>query len=251
MYYGKKIVVCLPAYNASRTLAQTYREIPCPIVDDVVLVDDASTDETVMLAASLGIKHIIRHDRNKGYGANQKTGYRKALELGADIIVMLHPDYQYTPKLIPAMVSLIATGVFPVVLGPRILGKGAVQNGMPVYKYAANRLLTFVQNLLCGQKLSEYHTGYRAYATEVLQRVNFETNSNDFVFDNQLLAQILYTGFAVGEIACPARYAPESSSINFRRSVVYGLGVLQTALLYRLAKWKLLNSKLFQNPIPR
>lgn len=249
MINGKKIIVCLPAYNASATLAATYNEIPLDIVDGVVLVDDASSDETITVAKSLGIQHILKHDVNKGYGANQKTCYKQALQLGADIIIMLHPDYQYNPKLIPSMAYLLAAAVFPVVLGSRILGKGALKKGMPLYKYLFNRLLTFIQNLLLAQKLSEYHTGYRAYTKEVLSGINFYNNSDDFVFDNQLLAQILYKGYTVGEISCPAKYFPGCSSINFRRSVTYGLGVLITSVLYRLSKWRVVKSKLFQNPM--
>jgi glycosyltransferase involved in cell wall biosynthesis len=226
MYQQHRVVVVLPAYNAARTLETTYREIPADLVDEVVLVDDASPDDTVAEARRLGIRHVIRHERNRGYGGNQKTCYRTALDLGADIVVMLHPDYQYTPKLLPAMVSLIAEGVYPVVLGSRILGKGALRGGMPLYKYVANRALTLAQNLLVGEKLSEYHTGYRAFSREVLERLPLERNSDDFVFDNQMLSQIIYAGYPIAEITCPTRYFEEASSINFRRSVTYGLGVL-------------------------
>ena len=239
MLQGKKIVVVMPAYNAAKTLRDTYNEIPGDIVDDVVLVDDASQDNTVDVARELGIEHIIRHEENKGYGGNQKSCYRKALELGADIVVMVHPDYQYTPRLIPSMAHLIASGLFPVVLGSRILGKGALRGGMPRYKYIANRLLTLFQNVVIGEKLSEYHTGYRAFSREVLLRINYEANSDDFVFDNQMLSQIVYAGFHIGEVTCPTKYFAEGSSINFRRSVVYGLGVIVTSFKHWLQKKKL------------
>ena len=206
MYNNKKIVVVLPAYNASQTLVQTYKEIPLDIVDEVVLVDDASTDNTVEVAKKIGIRHIIRHEKNKGYGGNQKSCYNKALDLGADITIMLHPDYQYTPKLIPAMASIIAGNIYPVVLGSRILGKGALKGGMPLYKYIANRILTYIQNLLLNAKLSEYHTGYRAYSKEVLTNINYNNNSDDFVFDNQVLSQIIYAGYEIAEVSCPAKY---------------------------------------------
>ena len=247
MINGKKIIVCLPAYNAAKTLERTYREIPFDVVDDTILVDDASTDETVKLAGQLGIKHILQHERNKGYGANQKTCYAKALSLGADIIIMLHPDYQYNPKLIPSIAQLLAQDIYPVVLGSRILGKGAMQNGMPMYKYVFNRFLTFIQNLFLGQKLSEYHTGYRAYTREVLESINLAANSDDFVFDNEVLAQVIYKKFQVGEVSCPARYFPEASSINFTRSVKYGLGVLGVCVKYRLNKMGLLRSRIFHS----
>jgi glycosyltransferase involved in cell wall biosynthesis len=245
MYNGKKIVVVLPAYNAALTLEKTYREIPFNIVDDVILVDDNSMDNTTEVAEKLGIKHIIHHEKNKGYGGNQKTCYKKALELGGDIIVMLHPDYQYTPQLMPAMVSIIGSGLYPVVFGSRILGKSAMKGGMPVYKYFANRFLTFVQNILMNQKLTEYHTGYRAYSGEVLRKINFELNSNDFIFDNEMIALIFYNGFEIAEVTCPTKYFEEASSINFRRSLKYGFGVLRVSLLYFLTKtgiykWKLL-----------
>lgn len=246
MINGKKIIVCLPAYNAEKTLERTYKEIPFDIVDEVILVDDASVDGTISLANSLGIKYIIKHNKNKGYGANQKTCYTKALELNANIIIMLHPDYQYNPALIPSMAYLIANNVYPVVLGSRILGKGAVRNGMPVYKYFFNRLLTFIQNLLMHQKLSEYHTGFRAYNSIVLNAINFGNNSDDFIFDNQLLAQVLYKGFEIGEISCPAKYFPEASSINFYRSIVYGSGVLLVSLEYFVNKINLLKSNMFR-----
>lgn len=236
MISGKKVVVVMPAYNASRTLADTYLEIPRDIVDEVVLVDDASMDNTAEVALQLGIDHVIRHEHNLGYGGNQKTCYRKALGLGADIVIMVHPDYQYTPKLIPSMAHLIANGLYHVVLGSRILGKGALKGGMPRYKYVANRFLTFVQNLLLGQKLSEYHTGYRAFSREVLNDIHFDRNSDDFVFDNQMLSQILMAGYEIAEVTCPTKYFEEGSSINFRRSVVYGLGVLQTSWRHFLHK---------------
>jgi glycosyltransferase involved in cell wall biosynthesis len=237
MYLGKKIVVVLPAYNAAQTIKKTFDEIPKDVVDDIVLVDDASKDNTVDVAKELGIHHIIRHEQNKGYGGNQKTCYRKALELGGDIVIMLHPDYQYTPKLLMAMISVIGNDVYPVVLGSRILGGGALRGGMPLYKYVFNRMLTFSQNILIGQKLSEYHTGYRAFSRQVLESVHFERNSDDFVFDNQMLAQIFYKGFAIAEITCPTKYFDEASSINFSRSLKYGLGCLKVSLEYRLCKW--------------
>jgi len=249
MINGKTIIVCLPAYNASGTLANTFHDIPMDVVDEVILVDDASTDATLRVAEDLGIQQVLRHASNRGYGANQKTCYKQALALNADIIIMLHPDYQYNPKLIPSIAYMLASGIFPVVLGSRILGKGALKNGMPLYKYVCNRALTFVQNILLNQKLSEYHTGYRAYTKEVLFSINFMSNSDDFIFDNQLLSQILYAGFEVGEISCPAKYFPGCSSINFKRSVQYGWGVLVTSVLYRLNKWGLVASKLFQNPM--
>ncbi len=232
----KKIVVVLPAFNAEKTLEQTYKEIPLDIVDEVILVDDKSDDRTVQKAKDLGLKHIVLHDENQGYGANQKTCYNEALKLGADIIVMLHPDYQYTPKLIPSMVSLIANDIYPVVLGSRILGKGAIKGGMPVYKYVFNRILTFIQNVLMGAKLSEYHTGFRAYSREVLESINYSENSNDFVFDNQVLAQIHYAGFEIAEITCPTKYADDSSSINLRNSMQYGYGVLKTSFQFFFQK---------------
>ena len=246
MLNNKKIIVVLPAYNASLTLDKTYREIPFDIVDDVILVDDASTDRTVDLARQLGIQHIISHDKNKGYGRNQKTCYNKALELEADIVIMLHPDYQYNPRLIYAMSSIIAQDIYPVVLGSRILGKGSLKGGMPLYKYISNRLLTFIQNILMGQKLSEYHTGYRAYSSEVLRNVEFMHNSDDFIFDNEILAQIFMKGYAIAEVTCPTTYFKESSSINFRRSIVYGLGVLRVSIQYRLHKWGWIREKIFK-----
>lgn len=232
----KKIVVVLPAFNAEKTLEQTYKEIPFSVVDEVILVDDKSNDLTVQKAKNLGISNIVLHEQNRGYGANQKTCYDEALKLGADIIVMLHPDYQYTPKLIPSMVSLIANGVYSVVLGSRILGKGALKGGMPLYKYVFNRMLTFIQNILMGAKLSEYHTGFRAYSREVLEKINYKANSDDFVFDNQVIAQIHYEGFEIAEITCPTKYADDSSSINFVKSVIYGLGVLRTSFQFFFQK---------------
>jgi glycosyltransferase involved in cell wall biosynthesis len=229
VFHGKKIVVVMPAYNAARTIEKTYREIPLDLVDDVVVTDDASHDDTVAEARRLGLRTLV-HETNRGYGANQKTCYTAALELGADVVVMLHPDYQYTPALLPAMISMLTDGPFDVVLGSRILGGSARKGGMPLYKYVANRFLTATQNILCEAKLSEYHTGYRAFTREVLERLPLLENSDDFVFDNQMLAQILYHGFAIGEVSCPAAYFEEASSINFRRSVRYGLGVLATSL---------------------
>ena len=245
MLKNKKICVVLPAYNAETTLRQTYEEIPFDIVDEVILVDDCSQDATVEVGQALGIHHIIRHDVNKGYGGNQKSCYTKALELGADVVIMLHPDYQYTPKLIESMSYVIVNELYPVVLGSRILGKGALRGGMPLYKYVFNRCLTFIQNVLMNEKLSEYHTGYRAFSSEVLKRIHFMDNSDDFVFDNQMLAQIFYAGFEIAEITCPTKYFPEASSINFRRSSKYGWGVLWTALQYRLQKWHLAHFDIF------
>ncbi len=239
----KKIAVVLPAYNAAKTLEKTYKEIPTDIVDEVILVDDRSSDNTVALAQSIGIKHIVVHDKNKGYGGNQKSCYNKALELNCDIVIMVHPDYQYTPKLIEPMAYVIANGVYPVVMGSRILGKGALKGGMPWYKYVANRILTLAQNILLNQKLSEYHTGYRAFSREVLEAIDFDSNSDDFVFDNQMLSQIFYKGFEIAEITCPTKYFEEASSINLKRSSIYGLGVLKVSLEYRLAKWGLFKPK--------
>lgn len=246
MIYNKKIIVVLPAYNASNTLLATYNEIPFDIVDDVILVDDNSSDNTIDVAKLLGIKYIIKHENNLGYGGNQKSCYNKALELGADIIIMLHPDYQYTPKLIHSMSYLIANELYPVVIGSRILGKGALKGGMPIYKYVANRFLTLFQNVLMNQKLSEYHTGYRAYSRIVLEQINFNNNSNDFIFDNQFLAQIFYNGFEIAEITCPTKYFEDASSINFSRSVKYGLGVIKTSFQYFYSKNKFYKSKLFK-----
>jgi glycosyltransferase involved in cell wall biosynthesis len=242
MINGKRIVVVMPAYNAEKTLEQTYREIPLDIVDEVILVDDHSRDNTSELANSLGIHHVIRHDRNRGYGGNQKTCYAKALEIGADIVIMVHPDYQYTPTLIPSIAWMIANDVYPVVLASRILGNGALKGGMPIYKYIANRGLTFIQNVLVSQKLSEYHTGYRAFSREVLERIDLEANSDDFVFDNQMLSQIIMANFPIGEVTCPTKYFDDASSINFRRSSIYGIGVLTTSLQHRLHKWGILRN---------
>ncbi len=235
MFHGKKIVVVMPAYNAARTIERTYAEIPLDLVDEVVLTDDASRDETVEIAKRLGLRTLV-HERNRGYGGNQKTCYGEALRLGADVVVMLHPDYQYSPKLIAAMVGLITDGPFDVVLGSRVLGGRARRGGMPLYKYVSNRALTAAQNLLCSAKLSEYHTGYRAFSRQVLEVLPLLENSEDFVFDNQMLAQILYANFEIGEISCPAAYFDEASSINFRRSVTYGLGVLGVSLQYFLQR---------------
>ena len=245
MINNKKLIVVLPAYNAAKTLEQTYNEIPFDIVDDVVLVDDNSTDETVKLAKQLGIKHIIEHIENKGYGGNQKSCYDKALESGGDIIIMLHPDYQYTPKLIHPMAYIIANNLYHVVLGSRILGNGALKGGMPLYKYISNRLLTFFQNVFVGQKLSEYHTGYRAFSREVLERINYKVNSDDFIFDNEMLSQIIYHNFEIAEITCPTKYFEEASSINLKRSIVYGTGVLRVSVKHRLCKWRLMKDKMY------
>ncbi|TKG94909.1 glycosyltransferase family 2 protein [Puteibacter caeruleilacunae] len=241
----KKIIVVLPAYNAEKTLEKTYKEIPFDIVDDVILVDDHSSDETVRCGQELGIKHIIQHEKNKGYGGNQKSCYDKALELGGDIVIMLHPDYQYTPKLIHSMCYLIANDIYPVVLGSRILGKGAMKGGMPWYKYIANRFLTFSQNILMSQKLSEYHTGYRAFSGEVLRAINYQVNSDDFVFDNQMLAQICFEGYEIAEITCPTKYFEEASSINLARSTKYGIGVMGVSMQYFLQKLHLGKFKIF------
>lgn len=237
MYNNKKVVVVMPAYKAALTLETTYNEIPFDLVDEVVLVDDHSPDNTVEVAKSLGIKHVIRHDKNKGYGGNQKSCYAKALELGGDIVIMLHPDYQYTPKLLRAMISIMGEELYPVVFGSRILGKGALKGGMPMYKYIANRFLTLFQNIMLSQKLSEYHTGYRGFTREVLEKVPFNKCDDDFVFDNEMIAQIFWKGFEIAEVTCPTKYFDEASSINFMRSSKYGLGVLRVSILYRLAKW--------------
>jgi len=246
MLNGKKIGIVLPAYNAASTLEKTYLEIPFDIIDEVILVDDASKDNTSEIARKLGIKHIIRHEQNKGYGGNQKSCYAKALELDMDIIIMLHPDYQYTPKLIHSISGIIAYDVYPVVLASRILGNGALKGGMPLYKYVANRFLTLSQNILMGQKLSEYHSGYRAFSKEVFSKIKIEKNSDDFVFDNQMLGQIFFAGYEIGEVTCPTKYFDEASSINFKRSVQYGLGVLGVSIKYRLAKWKIYTSSIFK-----
>lgn len=246
MVNGKKVVVVMPAYNAALTLEKTYNEIDFTVVDEVILVDDCSSDETSEVAKKIGINHVIRHEKNKGYGGNQKTCYNKALEIGADIVIMVHPDYQYTPLLIPSIAHIIANGLFPAVLASRILGKGALKGGMPMYKYIANRFLTLSQNILMNQKLSEYHSGYRAFSKEVLEGINYNINSDDFVFDNQMLAQIFYAGFEIGEVTCPTKYFEEASSINFKRSSIYGLGVLWTSWIYFLNKLGLAKSTIFQ-----
>ena len=251
MIVGKKIVVVLPAYNAAKTLEKTYREIDFNVVDDVILVDDNSKDDTILVAQNLGINHILKHDRNWGYGGNQKTCYDHALKIGADIVIMLHPDYQYNPRLIPSMAYLIAHGVFHAVLGSRILGDRAMINGMPVYKYIFNRMLTWSQNFIIWQKLSEYHTGYRAFSKELLEQLNLGANSDDFIFDNQMLTQIFYLGYEIGEISCPAKYFEEASSINFSRSMKYGLGVLGNSIKFRLNKWGMLRSEMYNKPVQK
>lgn len=245
MYREKKVVAVLPAYNAAQTLEITFNEIPRDLVDEVILCDDCSIDNTVQVATDLGVDHIIYHETNKGYGGNQKSLYNKALELGADIVIMLHPDYQYTPRLIPSMVNIIGEDLYPVVLGSRILGKGALKGGMPIYKYIANRFLTASQNLLLDYKLSEYHTGYRAFSADVLRAIKFNNNDDDFVFDNEMLSQIIYNGFDIGEVTCPTKYFEEASSINLKRSIQYGLGVLRVSLIHRLCKWGIAKSKLY------
>lgn len=245
MINGKKIVVVMPAYNAEKTLEQTYKEIPFDIVDEVILTDDHSSDHTIEKAKELGIKEINVHEKNKGYGGNQKTCYNRALELGADIVIMLHPDYQYTPQLIHSIAYIIANDLYPAVLASRILGNGALKGGMPMIKYVSNRFLTFTENLLLGQKLSEYHSGYRAFSADVLRNINYNINSDDFIFDNEMLAQIFYAGYEIGEITCPTKYFKEASSINLKRSFIYGLGVLKVSLVYRLCKWHLAKSKLY------
>lgn len=245
MIDNKKIIVVMPAYNAEKTLEQTFKEIPFSIVDEVILVDDHSKDKTFEVAKKLGINEVIRHDINKGYGGNQKTCYKAALDRGADVVVMLHPDYQYTPLLLEAMIYPIARGLFPVMLGSRILGKGALRGGMPMYKYISNRFLTFFQNVMMGQKLAEYHTGYRAFSKEILEKLPLEKNSDDFVFDNEMLGQIAYAGYEIGEVTCPTKYFDDASSINFKRSVKYGLGVLRVSVSFRLQKWGLAKFKIF------
>lgn len=246
MLTGKRIVVVMPAYNAEKTLRRTYAELPHEYVDEVILVDDASDDSTTVLARELGIRTII-HSENLGYGANQKTCYREALRIGADIVVMVHPDYQYSPRLVTAMASMIVSGHYDLVLGSRILGGGAVRGGMPRYKYFANRVLTFIENMFLGAKLSEYHTGYRAFSREVLEKLPLGENSDGFVFDNEILAQSVYFGFRVGEISCPAKYFADASSINFRRSIKYGFGVLWTTLRFVLQKAGLKRFSLFSS----
>jgi glycosyltransferase involved in cell wall biosynthesis len=250
MVRSKKVVVVLPAYNAGKTLGRTYAEIPLDVVDDIILTDDASSDDTIQVAGELGLA-VILHEKNQGYGSNQKTCYRAALDREADIVIMLHPDYQYTPKLIPAMAHLIESGLFDVVLGSRILEGMATRRGMPVYKYVSNRILTAIQNLVMASKVSEYHTGYRAFSREVLEALPWQENSDDFVFDNQMLSQAIFAGFRVGEISCPARYFPEASSINFRRSVTYGFGCLLTAFQFRLQKWRMAQFSIFTPIHPR
>jgi glycosyltransferase involved in cell wall biosynthesis len=239
MIGGKRVCVVMPAYKAAKTLQRTVDEIDRAVVDDIILVDDASPDDTVRVARELGLHHVV-HPENRGYGGNQKTCYAEALARGADVVVMLHPDYQYSPKLVPAMAAMVASGHFDCVLGSRILGVGALRGGMPLWKYAANRALTFTENLLLGYKLAEYHTGYRAFSRKLLETLPLEENSDDFVFDNQFLAQALWFGFDIGELSCPARYFEEASSINFRRSVKYGFGVLGTAIEFRLARMRLI-----------
>jgi len=244
MLGGQKVIVILPAYNAARTLERTVAEIPRDIVDEIILTDDASRDDTAELSRSLGLVTLV-HEKNRGYGGNQKTCYAEALSRGADIVVMLHPDYQYSPRLVAAMAAMIASGHYDAVLGSRILGRGALAGGMPLYKYIANRLLTLAENILLGLKLSEYHTGYRAWSAPALRALKLDRCSDDFVFDNQMLALTAWQGLSIGEISCPTRYFAEASSINFQRSVVYGLGVLRTALAYRLARWGWLPDPLF------
>jgi glycosyltransferase involved in cell wall biosynthesis len=244
MIHGKKVVVVMPAYNAEKTLRRTYEEIPLEYVDDIILVDDHSSDSTVAVARTLDIKTFV-HRENRGYGANQKTCYTGALKLGADVIVMIHPDYQYTPKLIVAMASLIALGQYDVVLGSRVLSEGALKGGMPLYKYISNRVLTFIQNILLDKKLSEYHTGYRAFSRDVLETLPLNENSDDFVFDNQMLAQVCFFNYSIGEISCPTKYFEDASSVNFKRSVIYGLGVLKTSFAYRLQKSGLIRYRIF------
>jgi glycosyltransferase involved in cell wall biosynthesis len=245
MIYDKKIVVVLPAYNAEKTISKVLNEIPFDIVDEVILVDDFSTDDTIKIAEEFGLKIIIRHEKNKGYGANQKTCYNMAIQLDADIIIMLHPDYQYTPKLIHSMSYLLANDVYDVVLGSRILGKGALKGKMPLYKYFFNRVLTLFQNILIGQKLSEYHSGYRAYSANVLKKINYMANSDDFVFDNQVLSQIFMANYEIAEISCPTKYFPEASSINFTRSIKYGLGCVKISFIHFLHKSQILKNRIY------
>ena len=245
MILNKKIVVVLPAYNAEKTLLKVLNEIPRDVIDDIILVDDFSTDDTIKIAEEYGLTSIIKHEKNLGYGANQKSCYDKALELGADIVILLHPDYQYTPKLIHSMSYLIAFDVYDVVLGSRILGKGALKGGMPLYKYVANRILTLLQNIIINQKLSEYHSGYRAYSSRVLRKINYHANSNDFVFDNQVLTQIFMAGFEIAEITCPTKYHPEASSINFGSSLKYGAECLVTSVKFLLHKIGLVKNSIY------
>ncbi len=250
MFAGKKVVVVMPAYNAEKTLERTVAEIDRQIVDDIVLVDDCSRDMTVKLAEKLGL-HVLVHDKNRGYGGNQKTCYRKAIQLGADVVVMVHPDYQYTPKLIPALVAMQTSGLFDIVLASRILSGGALAGGMPWYKYVANRGLTFLQNLMTGMKLSEFHTGYRCFSRKVLETLDLEANSDDFVFDNQMLVQAHRAGFQIGEVTCPTKYFADASSINFRRSAIYAIGCMRCSLLYLLDRWDLYTARIFQAPSPQ
>ena len=247
MIDGKKVVVVFPAYNAAKTLEKTYKELPFDIVDETILVDDASKDNTADLAERIGINHVIVHDNNRGYGGNQKSCYNKAIEVGADIVIMVHPDYQYTPLLVKSMCSIIANEVFPIVYASRILGKGALKGGMPWYKYVANRILTLTQNILINQKLSEYHTGYRAFDTRVFEAIDIEKNSDDFIFDNQITAQLFFAGFEIGEVTCPTKYFDDASSINLKRSSIYGLGVLWVSVQYRLQKWGLGKFRIFES----
>lgn len=246
MYKNQKVIVVLPAYNAALTLEKTYNEIPFNYVDEVILCDDASSDDTIAVAKKIGIQHIIAHDKNKGYGGNQKSLYNKALSLDGDIVIMLHPDYQYTPKLITAIVSIIGEDLYQVVLGSRILGNGALKGGMPLYKYIANRFLTFSQNILINHKLSEYHTGYRAFNRKVLETINYNDNSDDFIFDNQMLSQIVYANFGIAEITCPTKYFEEASSINFQRSMKYGIGVLGVSVKHFFQKLGVINLKMYE-----
>jgi glycosyltransferase involved in cell wall biosynthesis len=246
MVNNKKIVVVMPAYNAQKTLEKTFRELPFDIVDEVILVDDCSSDETSNKAIELGFKYVIRHEKNMGYGANQKTCYKKALELNADVIIMLHPDYQYEPKLVTAMASLVAEEIFDCVLGSRILGTGAIKGGMPLYKYIANRFLTAYQNFLIPYKLSEYHTGYRAFSKSILENLPLDQNSDDFIFDNQMLIQIIGRNYTIGEITCPTRYMDDSSSISALRSMKYGVGILIATIEYKLSKFGIINNKRYK-----
>ena len=245
MISGKKVVVVMPAYNAEKTLEKTYEALPHDIVDHIIVVDDASRDRTIDVAKNLHGTEVISHTENKGYGANQKTCYNKALELGADVVVMVHPDYQYDPRLVTAMASMIASGVYDCVIASRILGRGARAGGMPLYKYIANRFLTAYQNFLIPFKLSEYHSGYRAFSSEILQNLPLEQNSDDFIFDNQMLVQVISHGYSMGEVSCPTRYLTDSSSINLQRSIKYGLSVLTTTLEYKLSQFGILQSKRF------
>ena len=247
MIKGKKLAIVLPAYNASATLEKTYNEIPFDLVDEVILVDDNSKDSTLAKAKELGIKHIVKHEVNRGYGGNQKSCYNKALSIGADIIIMLHPDYQYTPKLIESMAYIIANDLYPVVFGSRILGKGALKGGMPIYKYIANRILTLGQNIMMGQKLSEYHTGYRAFDKKIFEKIDIEKNSDDFIFDNQMIAQIFYAGFEIAEVTCPTKYFDDASSINLKRSIQYGIGVLGVSFGYFFKQLGLYNSPIYKH----